>query len=102
MIQALLQGILNVVTNIINVLLTPLNLLITAIFPDFSIMITNFNTFVSRFLGTSLAYFVAMFPPIFRTLVVFTLNFIVAYSLFTLSYSAAIHIFNIIKKIKFW
>lgn len=102
MIQALLQGILNVVTNIINVILTPLNLLVSALFPDFSSMINNFATFVNRFLGTSLGYFISMFPPIFRTTLLLTLNFLIAYIAFSLTYFSIVRIFQIIQKIKFW
>lgn len=102
MIKAILGGILSMITKILSVILAPLDLLIGALFPDFTDVVGHFANFVNRFIGTSLTYFISMFPPIFRTTVLFVLTFMIAFQAFTLVYGGITHIFAIIRKIKFW
>lgn len=102
MIRALLLGILGVISKIISTILAPLDLVIKGLFPDFSSMVQNFAVFVNRFLGTSLTYFTSMFPPIFRTTVIFVLTFMISFQAFTLVYAGVTHTMALIRKIKFW
>lgn len=102
MIKAILLGILSVIQKILTTILAPLDLLIGTLFPDFTTVVGHFSTFVNRFIGTSLTYFISMFPPIFRTTVIFVLTFMISYEAFTLVYGGIVHIFAIIRKIKFW
>ena len=102
MINALLNGLLSMITKLLNVLLLPINLIFSGIFPDFSSAISTFNNFVSTYLGASLGFFFHLFPPTFRNILFIWFTFLGAYYGIRFAYENAIKIFNIIQKIKFW
>ena len=102
MIKALLNGILNIITTLVGFILTPINALFTNLFPDMSIAISTFNTFVNSYIGSALSYFFSLFPPIFKNLLVLWFTFVIAYYSIFYTYKAIIKIFTIIQKIKFW
>lgn len=102
MAQAIFNVIFKVLQTILNIILLPINALLVGVFPDFSNMISKFNTLISTYVGNTLGYFSSMLPPTTRTLILIYLTFLVSY--YTISYSvhAIIKIFKIIQKIKFW
>lgn len=102
MIKALLNGIMKIVSSFIGIILTPVNTLISNVFPDFSNAIASFNTFVSRYVGGTIAYFSSILPPITRSIIALWLTFLIGYYTITWSYALIIKIYNVIQKIKFW
>ena len=102
MINALLNGILKVITTLLNVFLLPINLLIDNLFPDMTEAISHFNNFVTTYLGSPLSYFFNLLPPIFKSIMLLWLTFLVSYYTVYYSYLAIIKIWSIIQKIKFW
>lgn len=102
MIKALMKGIMKVVTSFIGIILTPVNVLIEGIFPDFSQAIAQFNSFVSNYIGGTIAYFSSILPPITRNVISLWLTFLIAYYTIAWSYALIIKIYNVIQKIKFW
>lgn len=102
LINAILNGLLSMITNLLNVLLLPINLIFENIFPDFTDAIANFNNFVTSYLGSILGFFFNLFPPIFKSILFLWFTFLGAYYGIRFAYLGAIKIFNIIQKIKFW
>lgn len=103
MFKLLMNGLLSVLTGLINIILLPINALVEALFPNSIInAIGNFNTFVSTYLGGALGWFGNLFPPIFKSLVVIALTFMIGYFTFVWTYTAIVKIWNVIQKIKFW
>lgn len=103
MFKLLMNGLLSLIQSIINIVLLPINLLIENLFPQSIVTaISNFNTFLNQYIGDGLGWFANLFPPIFRSLVVLALTFMIGYYTFVWSYTAIIKIWNVIQKIKFW
>ena len=102
MIKAILNGLLSALTGVVSFLLTPVNLLVENLFPNMSSAIATFNSFVDNYLGSNLAYFFSMFPPIFKSLLVLFFTFCIAYYTVYFTYIALVKIFTIIQKVKFW
>lgn len=103
MINAIIQGILNVITGLINIVLLPINALVENLFPSsISSAIANFNTFLNQYVGGSIGWFSHLLPPIFKSLVGIALTFMIGYFTFVWSYTAIVKIWNVIQKIKFW
>lgn len=102
MINAILNGILKVITTLLNVFLLPVNLLVESLFPDMTQAIAHFNNFVTTYLGSPLAYFFKLLPPIFSSILSLWLTFLISYYTIYYSYIAIIKIWDIIQKIKFW
>lgn len=102
MINAILNGILKVITTLLNVFLLPINLLVDSLFPDMTEAISHFNNFVTTYLGSPLSYFFNLLPPIFKSIVLLWLTFLVSYYTIYYSYLGIIKIWSVIQKIKFW
>lgn len=102
MINAILNGLLGIIQTLLNVLLAPINLLFANIFPDMTSAISTFTTFVNTYIGSNLAWFFSLLPPTFRSLLGLWFTFVIAYYSIYYTYIAAIKIFGIIQKIKFW
>lgn len=102
MIKALMKGIMKIVTSFIGIVLTPVNALISGIFPNFAGAISQFNSFVTNYVGGTIAYFSSILPPITRQVIALWLTFLIAYYTITWSYALIIKIYNVIQKIKFW
>ena len=102
MIKVLFNGLLNLLASVMNFVLTPINLLFANLFPDMTSAIATFNNFVSSYLGSGLAYFFSMFPPIFRNLLVLWFTFVVAYYGIIYTYIGFVKLWSVIQKIKFW
>lgn len=102
LIKAILNGLLTVLTGVVSFLLTPINALVDNLFPDMANAIATFNSFVDTYLGSNLAYFFSMFPPIFKSLLVLFFTFCIAYYTVHFTYIALVKIFTIIQKVKFW
>lgn len=102
MINAIINGILKIITTLLNVFLLPVNLLIENLFPDMTQAIGHFNNFVTTYLGSSLSFFFNLLPPIFKGVMILWLTFLISYYTIYYSYLAIVKIFDIIQKIKFW
>lgn len=102
MIKAILNGFLNALTGVVNFLLTPVNVLFSALFPSMAQGIATFNNFVNTFFGTGLGWFFHLLPPIFRTLLITWLMFVISYYTIYYIYLGYLKIFAIIQKVKFW
>lgn len=102
LIKAILNGILNALVGVVSFLLTPLNNLVSTLFPNMASAIGTFNSFVDNYLGSNLAYFFSMFPPIFKSLLVLFFTFCIAYYTVYFTYIMLVKIFTIIQKVKFW
>ena len=64
--------------------------------------ISHFNNFVTTYLGSTLSFFFNLLPPIFRSIVILWLTFLISYYTIYFSYLAIVKMFDIIQKIKFW
>ena len=102
MIKAILNGILKMIMGVLNIVLLPINALIENIFPSMTNALSTFTDFVNNVLGSRLAYFFSILPPILRSLLVIWFTFVLAYYSIYYSYLAIIKIWGIIQKIKFW
>lgn len=102
MIKAILNGLLSALTGVVSFLLTPVNALVENLFPDMANAIATFNNFVDTYLGSNLAYFFSMFPPIFKSLLVLFFGFCIVYYTVYFTYISLVKIFTIIQKVKFW
>ena len=102
MIKAILNGVMKLVTNIINIVLLPVNALIGNIFPNFSSSVSQFNSFVTNYVGGTISYFSSLLPPITRNVIAIWLTFLIVYYGVVWSYSLIVKIYNVIQKIKFW
>lgn len=102
MAKAIFNVFFKVIQSVLNIILLPINALIVNLFPDFSSMITTFNTAIRTYIGPTIGYFSSLLPPTTKTLLIIYLTFLISY--YTISYSAhaIIKIFKIIQKIKFW
>lgn len=102
MINAIINGILKVITTLLSVFLLPVNLLIENLFPDMTSAISHFNNFVTTYFGSTLSFFFNLLPPIFRGIVILWLSFLISYYTIYFSYLAIVKLFDVIQKIKFW
>lgn len=102
MIKAIFNGLFKMINKLISVIFQPLNSLILALFPNFMNIISTFDTFVQKYIGSNLAYFINIFPPIFRTVLFVSIEFMISYYTFSLTYKGITKIYGIIQKIKFW
>ena len=102
MAKALFNVLFLVIKSILDIGLAPVNLLVVNLLPDFSSIISNFNNFVSTYVGSMIGYFSNLLPPITKNIVIIYLTFLISY--YTISYAAhvIIKIFKIIQRIKFW
>ena len=102
MINALLNGLLSMITTLVGVILSPLNDIITSLFPDFSSAITNFTNMINTYLGSGLAYACSFIPPLTKSMILLWFTFLLSYYGIIFSYSLITKTWDIIQKIKFW
>lgn len=102
MIKAIFNGLFKMINKLIGVIFKPLNSLILALFPGFMNVISTFDSFVSKYIGSNLSYFIHIFPPIFRSILFVAIEFMISYYTFSLTYKAITKIYSIVQKIKFW
>lgn len=102
MIKALINGLLKLLLMILDIVLIPINLLIENVFPSMATAIQTFTNFINNVLGSNLAYFFHLFPPIFRSLLIIWFTFVISYYTIYYTYLGILKIWAIIQKIKFW
>lgn len=102
MAKAIFSVLFSVIKSILNIGLSPINLLVANLVPDFSSMITLFNSTVTRYIGVGIGFFSVLLPPTTKTLIGIYLLFLTTYYTITISAHAVLKIFKIIKAIKFW
>lgn len=100
--KALFKVLLKLIKSIADIILAPINLLVVNLLPDLSSMISTFNSAVSRFLGTNLAFFAHLLPPYTKTLILIYLGFLITYYTIVVTAHAILKVINIIKAIKIW
>lgn len=98
MIKAILKGILNMLIKVVNLFLTPVNAIFSNLFPNMSTAISQFNTFVNTYVGGTFSYFFSIFPPIFRSILVIWITFLIGYYTIHFTYITAIKVWGIIQK----
>lgn len=102
MIKAIINGLLTLLSSVISLVLTPINALVENLFPSMSNAISTFNTFVTNYVGGTLAYFFLLLPPTFRGLLVIWFTFVIAYYGVIYTYLGIKKLWQVIQKIKFW
>lgn len=102
MIKAILNGILKMIAKVLDIFLTPINLLIENLFPDMANAISTFVNFITTYLGNGLSYFFNLLPPIFRSILIIWVTFVVGYYGVYYTYVGILKIWNVIQKLKFW
>lgn len=102
MAKAIFSVLFGVIKSILNIGLAPVNLLVVNLFPDFSNLISTFNTAVETYIGTGIGYFSSILPPNTRNIILLYLTFLISYYVVVYSAHAIIKIFKIIQRIKFW
>lgn len=103
MFKLLFNGILNVVKSLLGLILSPINALVSNLFPSNIVnAISTFNNFLTNYVGGGLAWFSNLFPPIFKSMIVMALTFMIGYYTFVWTYTGIIKIYSVIQKIKFW
>lgn len=102
MAKAIFNVFFKIINGVVSVLLFPVNKLVATAFPDFSNMITTFNTVVNNYIGDGVAYFFTILPPNTRSVVLIYLALLVSYYTVSISLHAILKVYTIIKNIKFW
>lgn len=102
MAKALFKVFLNFIKSIVNIFLAPINALVVGLFPDLSNLLSSFNAFVEQFIGTNLAFFSHMLPPITRSMILFYLGLLISYYTISIVAHGVLKIIEIIKRIKIW
>ena len=103
MFNAFFSAILELCITLINIFLIPVDVIIANAFPDFSNMVTIFNTVVAEgYFARGLAYFGSILPANTRSLIVLYLMITLAFYTVSLSLHAIFKVFTMIQNIKFW
>ena len=102
MAKAIFEVLFSVIVSITNMFLFPINALLVNFFPDMTNYINSFNTNITLYIGSNLAYFSSMLPPTTRGLIVFYLTFLVSYYTISFSIHGILKVIRIIKAIKVW
>lgn len=102
MVNALMQGILDMLGWLLDLVLTPVNLIVDNLFPSVAGLINVFTEFIQNYLGGGISYFAQFIPPITRGVISFWLVFLIAYYGVVWGYTLIIKLWNLIQKLKFW
>lgn len=102
MAKAIFSVLLKFIKSVADIILAPINLLVVNLLPDLSSLISTFNSAVNQVVGTNLAFFAHLLPPITKNLILIYLGFLITYYTITLSAHAILKVINIIKAIKIW
>lgn len=92
----------NVIYSILDFILTPVNTLVNVLLPDLSILISNFNTFITTYIGGTLGFFGQLIPPITKSVIMMYLGYLVGRMVVILNVHILLTIFKAIKNIKIW
>lgn len=101
MINSLINGYLNVITNLLTIVLSPINTFISTIFPNVDSLVSAFNILLAT-LGTGLEYFGYLLPPNFKSLLVMYIVFKLTWYNGIIAYSTIVLLYRVIQRIKFW
>lgn len=102
MINAIINGILKVINTLISVILAPIDALFANFFPDLSMYINIFESFVDKYIGGGIAYFTSMLPSNFVNLLSIFLLSVASYYTIRFTYNGVLRIWRVIKTLKFW
>lgn len=100
--KAIFTVLFKLIKSIADIILAPINLLVVNLIPDVSSLIGTFNTAVSRLLGTNLAFFAHLLPPITKNVILIYLGFLITFYTVVITAHAVLKVINIIKAIKIW
>lgn len=100
--SSILDFIISLIGNMINIIIFPIDALVKTIFPDFSNMITNFNTTVDYFLTTPISFIMYHIPPMTKSILLFYITLLIGYYSIIFIYKGIILIPQLIRKVKFW
>lgn len=102
MAQAIFNVLFKIIKVILDVVLVVPNLLVKNMFPDLSSLLTNFNSYVVKYVGNGLGWFSSILPPVTKTMILLYLTILIGYYTVTWSLHAYLKVYQIIQKIKFW
>lgn len=100
--STILDFIISLIGNMINLIVFPIDTLIRTMFPDFSSMITNFNSAVDYFLTTPISFIMYHIPPMTKSILLFYITLLIGYYSIIFIYKGIILIPQLIRKVKFW
>lgn len=101
MINAILNGLLNIIMGIAGLILLPINALIGYIFPDLSAYLSGITLLLAN-IANGIAFVASQMPPVFLRLVITALTFLIAYYQIYWSYTIISKAWTLIQRVKFW
>lgn len=100
--SALFNVLFKIIGTIVGIFTAPINLLLINLFPDFTNLISNFNSSVSRIVGGGLAFFSSLLPPITKATILIYLGVVISYYTIAINIHLILKVVKIIKNIKIW
>lgn len=102
MASALFNVFFKIIGTVVGVFTAPINLLLINFFPDFTSLIVNFNSNVTRIVGGGLAFFSSLLPPMTRGAILIYLGVVISYYVIAINIHLILKVVKIIKNIKIW
>lgn len=101
MFKALFNVIFNLVASIVQIIMIPVNAIISGALPD----LTSKLSFITDNVGTiynSIEWFFNILPPVTKSIIIFSIELLIAKYTIYIGTHAVIKIWNLIQKLKFW
>lgn len=98
-INVLLNGFLTIASYIINMTTAGVSATLTTLLPSFSTLIDDITNFVNGSVLNGVVYFFNIFPPHFKSILVFYLELLTIFFAVYLVYCAVVLIIHLISKI---
>lgn len=103
MVNAIFKGLFKFLINTTKIFLLPVDLLVSNLFPDFTNMVSTFDSAVTQgYIGRGLAYFGSLLPPNCRVFIIMYLTISIGLYTISLAVHGIIKVIQIIKNIKIW
>lgn len=91
-----------IIKTVANGILALVNPIVANVFPSFSSMVAQFNSYVDTYFTSGLNYFFHILPPNARNLIILYLTILLSYYTITITVHAILKVYTIIKNIKIW
>ena len=98
-INVLLNGFLTIASYVINMSTAGLSATLTTLLPSFSTLINDITSFINGSVFNGVVYFFNIFPPHFKSILVFYLELLTIFFAVYLVYCAVLLIIHLISKI---
>lgn len=102
MASAIFNVLFKIAGTVVQIFTAPITALLVGFFPDFAVVITNFNQSVTTFVGGGIAWFSNLIPPVTRATILMYLGIVVAYYAIAFQVHLVLKIVTIIKNLKIW